>query len=91
MKSKKYPKPKPASSKAEEPGVLYEKAIPGKELRIFHSFEEVSKAESETIALQNPVQRLRNTVELILRAYGFTRESLKDRKPKNNLTINQYE
>ena len=63
-------------------------AMPDKKmkLRIFSSFEEAAEAEAADNARQAPLDRIKETVELILRVYGVTREELMNRK--KNLKIN---
>jgi hypothetical protein len=56
-------------------------------INIFNSFEEASKKEIQDILEQPPIDRLRQTVELILRVYNVTRESLKERKSSNRIKI----
>ncbi|MGF1924327.1 MAG: hypothetical protein ACQUHE_09130 [Bacteroidia bacterium] len=55
-------------------------------LKIFTSLEEAKQDEINYIINQSPIERLRQTVELILRIYNVTRESLKERK-YNRITI----
>ncbi len=64
-----------------------DKPFAGKKIRIFKSFEEAEEAEAMEIARQSPVERLRETVERILRVYGVTREQLKARDKKLHITI----
>ena len=56
-------------------------------VRIFGSFEEAAEAEAQDTVRQSPVERIKETVELILRAYGVTREDLKTRERKHHVTI----
>jgi hypothetical protein len=56
-------------------------------LRIYKSFEEQAEAETAEVALQPPLERIRETVELILRVYGVTREQLNNRKRSNRINI----
>jgi hypothetical protein len=51
-----------------------------KKIKIFKSLEEAKKDEINDIIHQSPIERLRQTVELILRVHQVTRESLKERK-----------
>ena len=59
-------------------------------IHFFHSFAEAEDFENRAIALQDPIQRLRDTVRLILRVYGFTRVQLNARIRDNtiNFTLN---
>ena len=50
-----------------------------------NSFEAAEKAEIHFIINQLPIERLENTIELILRVYNSTRESLKHRKTNNRI------
>ena len=63
------------------------KPFAGKKIRIFKSFEEAEEAEANDIAMQSPVERLRETVERILRVYGVTREQLMARDKKLHINI----
>lgn len=67
-----------------EPTVSYQTT---NKLTFYKSFEEASLAEAKFILTQSPVERLRQTVELILRVYNVTRESLKERKSSNRIRI----
>ena len=58
-----------------------------KKIRIFHSFAEAKQADLEETLKMDPIERVRQTVELIIRAYGFTREELLTRKPSSKITI----
>ena len=87
MKNKKRSKPQSESSNIEDPAMDYGTETRSGGFQVFHSFEESDLANSVFIAQQNPVERLRNTVELIIRAFGFTRKTLNERKPKNKITI----
>lgn len=49
-------------------------------IKIFNSFEESKQDEINSIINQSPIERLRQTVELILKVYNVTRESLKEKK-----------
>jgi len=52
-------------------------------LRIFKSFEEAVEAEALDNARKPPLEGLKETVELILRVYGVTREQLMERRKEN--------
>jgi CRISPR-associated endonuclease Csn1 len=54
-------------------------------IRFFQSFEEAEDFESRTIAFQDPIHRIHDTVALILRAYGITREQLNERFRDNKI------
>lgn len=56
-------------------------------VRTFESFEEMNEADTERMADTPATERIRSTVELILRTYGLTREELKDRNRKHKLII----
>lgn len=49
-------------------------------IKIYTSLEEAKQDEINYIINQSPVERLRQTVELIFRVYKVTRESLKEKK-----------
>jgi hypothetical protein len=67
------------------------RSMKGMKLRIFNSWEEAAEAEAMDSAKQSPVERLRETVELILRVYGVTREELSKRAKKLHITITRSE
>jgi hypothetical protein len=81
-----YTTPEGNNDQLNEPHALYGEKKKMK-LRIFHSFEEAAEAEALADAQQTPVERLRETVELILKVYGVTREQLKARNRKLHLHI----
>ena len=56
-------------------------------IRIYKSFEEQAADEAAEVAAQPPLQRIKETVELILRVYGVTREDLINRKRSNRINI----
>lgn len=56
-------------------------------IRIFNSFEEVETTEIQYILKQSPIDRLRNTVELILRVHQVSREDLKRRTAIDKIRI----
>ena len=56
-------------------------------LRIFHSFEEQEAAEIADLLTQSPMERIRETVALILRVYGIPENELIKRREKLHLTI----
>jgi hypothetical protein len=58
-----------------------------RKIRIYTSLEEQAEAEAADAAKQAPIERIRETVELILRVYGVTREELKNRKKSNRINI----
>ncbi len=62
--------------KAQESKMEYHK---NREIQIFHSFKDASEKEAKDIIRQPPIERLKNTVELILRAYRTSREGLQHR------------
>lgn len=79
-KKKKY-KTTSENDKATEPSAAY------RSLKIFSSFEEAEIFQIKRVLKQSPAERIRETVELILRAYGLTRKQLKERKRSNTVTI----
>ena len=66
-------------------------SLKGKKVRFFHSFEEQAAAEAEDAANRTPVERIRNTVQLIFRVYGVTQEMLNTRDRNWKITITKYE
>ncbi len=56
-------------------------------IKFFKSFEEQELYELEQVIQQEPIDRVRETVDLIIRIYGFTRETLMERVPVNKITI----
>lgn len=72
------------SLKLNEPGRSY-----GSKIYFFHSFEEAEDSNARAISMQDPIIRLRYTVELIYRAYDFTREQLNTRFRDNKITFTQ--
>lgn len=54
---------------------------------IFNSFEAAKEKEINDIIKQSPVDRLRQTVELILRVYKVSREDLKNRTASHKIRI----
>lgn len=77
--------PKDKDRELNEPDNTYKKAV-----RIFSSFSEAEAYELEQIAKQDPIQRIHETVELILRVYGFSREELNQRTPDNRIKLILY-
>ena len=59
-------------------------------IRIYKSFEEQAAAEAAEVVKQAPMERIRETVELILRVYGVTREELKARPKSKRIIITKY-
>ena len=59
-------------------------------LRIFKSFEEANEADAKEAALRTPEQRIKDTVELILRVYGVTREEIKARNKKLRINFTNH-
>ncbi len=81
-----YDTPPEENNRLNEPEPAYSQKR-SMRLRIFKSFEEAAEADAADIANQAPVERLRETVELILRVYGVTREQLKARDKKFHINI----
>ncbi len=59
-------------------------------ITIHQSYEEMESARYRHAASVDPVQGLRETMELILRVYGTSREELKKRPRPTRITITQY-
>jgi hypothetical protein len=66
-------------------------AMHGMKLSVFKSWEEAEEAAAKAISLQSPVERIRETVALILRVYGVTQEELNNRRKKLHIKILRYE
>ena len=81
MAKKKKHKTSEDENKVNEPVAAYYS------LKIFSSFEEAEIFQIKSILKQSPAERIRDTVQLILRAYDITREQLKGRKRDNKITI----
>ncbi|PQJ10251.1 hypothetical protein CJD36_016325 [Flavipsychrobacter stenotrophus] len=58
-------------------------------IHIYRSFEEQAAEEAAAEAAYSPVERLRETVELILRVYGVTREELMSRPKSKRINFTQ--
>jgi len=56
-------------------------------IRIFKSFEEAKETEVQDIIKQSPIDRLRDTVELILRVHQVSRQDLKNRTATGKIRI----
>ncbi len=61
-----------------------------KKISIYKSFAEQASAEAASIARQSPAERIRETVDLILRVYNTSREQLNNREKSNRINIIQY-
>lgn len=84
MKKKEKAKTKVEEVTLNEPTASYS----GKNrIQFYNSFEEANQAEIAFIIEQSPVERLKHTVELILRAYNTTRAELSARTPNNRINI----
>lgn len=73
-----------------EPTPIYG-SLTGKRLEIFHSFDEMGQASARDAASKPPIERIRDTVQLILRVYGVTQEELNKRPKPRHTTITQFE
>ena len=81
------PKKKKDENEVNDPGVSYGE---GKNrIVIFKSFEEEAEYNAKEAAEKNPIQGIKDTVGLILRVYGFTQESLKERKSSNEIIVDK--
>jgi hypothetical protein len=70
--------------KADEKGFPAKKGL---KLRVYQSHEEAALAEASDAALQQPIERIRETVSLILRVYGVTQQQLKSTRKKLHINI----
>ncbi len=59
----------------------------GMKLRIFNSWDEAAAADAEDTLRQSPVERIRETVALILRVYGVTEADLEKRRGQLHINI----
>ncbi len=84
-----YPESDQNSEKVNEPNAIYHFSG-SKKLRVFHSFKEAEDAENVDAANKSPVERIKETVQLILRVYGVTQRELNMRKKNNRITITRY-
>lgn len=66
-------------------------SMKGMKLRVFHSWDDAAKAEATDALRQSPVERIKETVALILRVYGVTQEQLNSRRKKLHINIISYE
>lgn len=55
----------------------------------FNSFEEQEEYNLKKTANQDSIERIKETVQLILRVYGFTEETLRSRKCSNEIFIDK--
>jgi len=85
-----YDKPSEDKPDVNEPSVPYG-PMRGMKLRIFNSWEEAEEAEAADAALRTPLERIRDTVALILRVYGVTQQELNKRRGKLHIKILRYE
>ncbi len=69
--------------KINEPSVSYS----GNNIRVYTSFDDAAKGELADILKQSPEDRIRETVQLILRVYGVTQEELNERTRNMKITI----
>jgi hypothetical protein len=59
-------------------------------LHVYRSFDEAAEAEALEAASKPPLERIRETVALILRTYNVTEEQLKARRKKWHINIIRY-
>ena len=81
-----YKKPDSEVNHVNEIATAYNVRRLGK-LRIFNSFDEAADAEALDAAALTPEGRIRQTVELILRVYGVTRQQLIEKREKLKIKI----
>jgi hypothetical protein len=58
-----------------------------KRIKIFDSVNEQEIENYKAISKQHPIDRIRETVKLIIKVYGYSYKSLKERKPENKITF----
>ena len=63
----------------------------GMKLRFFNCWETAAAAEASDVARQTPVERIRETVALILRTYGVTEDDLNRQRKKLHIKITTTE
>jgi len=80
-----------AKSKKKKGNVANEPVVKYGNLVFFNSFEQQKEYEVQEVLKQSPVERIKETVDLILRMYGFTRETLKNRRPDNTIYFDKTE
>ncbi len=78
-------KAKKDKQEVNDPVITYKKSL----IKAFTSFEEANLFEQNKILLEPPLHRISQTVDLILRIYGFSRETLLQRKPVNKIIIDK--
>jgi len=61
-----------------------------KQIHLFSSFEEADIHHRIQVQKQNPVDRIKETVDLILRVYGFSTADLKKRAPSCIIRIIEH-
>lgn len=55
--------------------------------KIFNSFEESKQNGIDFIIKQSPIERIQQTIALILRAYGVTNQDLRNRAKNNTIRV----
>lgn len=65
-------------------------SMKGMKLRIFNSWDEAARAEALNNSRQHPLERIKETVELILRVYDVTQVQLNERRKKLHINILSY-
>lgn len=61
-----------------------------KQIHFFSSFEEADAYDRIKTLKQSPIERINETVGLILRVYGFNRADLKKRARSNKIRIIEH-
>lgn len=84
MKKKNYKNISKNDQNASEPLSTYQSK---NTIKIFKSFEDAKQAEIDFIIKQTPIERIQQTVALILRAFNVTNQSLRERKRNNTIRI----
>jgi hypothetical protein len=87
-KSKKYKLKEVEGSKIEKSSANY--PTQDSLLKVYHSFEEMNAGDAEYAASIDPIEGLQNTIELILLAYGVTREELGNRIYSDKITVSYF-
>ncbi|MBK7310942.1 MAG: hypothetical protein IPI93_09160 [Sphingobacteriaceae bacterium] len=70
-------------AKSKKPSVKYR----SERISVFDSVAEQEASSYQAISKEDPVKRIKETVKLILKVYGYTNQSLKSRKSSNKITF----
>mgnify|MGYP001257705167 CR=1 FL=1 len=65
-------------------------ALSEPKIKIYNSYDQMEELQLKQALRKDPLTGLRETVELILRVYGVTREDLNKRTRENRIRIVHY-